>query len=81
MSRPSITTPPSRPSARWRATSTARTRGRRATRAADWSMSGVRMARVTSWPSIVTIPASCPKHRALGQRRQGGLVVEGQAFL
>ena len=53
MSRPSMTMPPSAPSSRWRATSTARTRGSRATAAAARSISGVRIARVTSAPSMM----------------------------
>ena len=53
-----MTTPPSAPSARCRATSTSRTRGSRATAVAALSISGVRIARVTSWPSIDTTPPS-----------------------
>ncbi len=58
ISRPSMTMPPSAPSSRWRSTSTARTGACRATIAAAASISGVRMARVTSCPSIATPPDS-----------------------
>ena len=76
MSRPSITMPPPAPSSRCRSTSTARTRGRRATAAAARSISGVRIARETSSPSIsdrraadVDARASAPARRRAPRRR------------
>ena len=57
MSRPSMTTPPSRPSARCITLSVSRTRGSRATAAAAASISGVRIAAATSSPSTRTAPS------------------------
>ena len=65
MSRPSITIPPPAPICRCCSTSTARTRGSRATPAAARSISGVRIARVTSIPSIVTcVPVTSMRARS-----------------
>ena len=76
-----MTTPPSRPSARCRATSTSRTRGRRATAVAALSISGVRIARVTSWPSMTTRPSRMIEPRALREIGNRALVLERQALL
>ena len=61
MSRPSITKPPDSPSARCRATSARLTSGNFATAAAATSISGVRIASVTSSPSMTVRPFSNPK--------------------
>ena len=81
MSRPSITTPPPAPRSRCWPTSTSRTCGSRATDAAALSISGVRIARVTSWPSMVMRAVDLLGTRAPRQRRRPRIVVERHAVL
>ena len=75
MSRPSITTLPSLPSARCRSRITSRTSWWRATTGTSLSMSGLRIEDVTSLPSMKTRPCLVEADRVLGRER-GQLVGE-----
>ena len=61
--------------------STSRTRGWRATGAAAASISGVRIAVATSWPSTRTTPSPTSNPSALRQRRDRRLVREIDAVV
>ena len=77
MSRPSITMPPSRPSARWRATNSCphRRQSRHRRHRAD-RCRGVRIAPVTSTPSTRDLTVATTMSARLGQRADRGLVFE-----